>query len=420
MRRLSLSSRVVLAMTVFGAVLSSVFALQAYWVTEDFEDTLLSELLNAHAQSVQAQLGEHPESHPASPERVRILLSDMDLNDPLLPVLEALAPGVHELEPPGAAEIHVGVFESDNRRIYLITELDQIETRERHLLALMALILVGGTVLSAWIGHLFAGSVIRPVRVLAHEVDRLGPLDRCAPLASSFGTDEVGRLAAALDAYRARLAAYSERERAFTADASHEMRTPLAVIGGAIDVLLDDPQVTGPLRTRTERLARGFAELSDLLDALLLLSRQPQAGVEDRAFVKTVAENVIAEHRDAFDAVGISVDLRIEPGAAETVVADPTALRAVLRYLLRILTERAGGGVVQVAIGDGVATFAYLPRDVDGPSQERGWRDPPPKGASDRDRGIGLILRLCERCGWKLQQHSGIGPNAYRLHVSRD
>src|SRR5262249_57789649 len=131
----------------------------------------------------------------------------------------------------------------NGQRMYVVLDMGFERKRERRLARdLIALVLVG-TILSAWLGWLWAGRAIDPVRRLAGQVEVLEPSRRgVSKLAPGFAADEVGALAQAFDRYQEKLYEYVRRERAFTADASHELRTPLAVIRGAIEVMLDSGQ----------------------------------------------------------------------------------------------------------------------------------------------------------------------------------
>ncbi len=96
-------------------------------------------------------------------------------------------------------------------------------------------------------------------------------------LAPYFAEDEVGELAKALDDYAGRLTEVVQRDREFNADVSHELRTPLAVIRGAVELLLSKPDLDDRTRKRLQRIERAEQQCTDLISALLLLSRNERA-----------------------------------------------------------------------------------------------------------------------------------------------
>ncbi len=102
-------------------------------------------------------------------------------------------------------------------------------------------------------------------------------------------------MAEALDDYAERLTHVVQRDREFNADVSHELRTPLAVIKGAVELLLSRPDLDEKTRARLQRIQRAEQQCTDLISALLLLSRNERGhGATD---VGKVAEQLLDAHR---------------------------------------------------------------------------------------------------------------------------
>jgi signal transduction histidine kinase len=248
-------------------------------------------------------------------------------------------------------------------------------------------------------------------------VETLEPPRRGAtPLAPEFATDEVGALALAFDRYQEKLHDYVRRERAFTADASHELRTPLAVIRGAIEVMLDgDPAAVDAARLR--RMQRGSDELRDLLDALLVLARSD----EDEAFsgrtpdLDALIGGLLNERADMLREKHLQVSHTGVAGIA--VPAPPRVLGVVIANLLRAATQFADGGELVVAVSPAGVHIALRQSGAHG-------QTPVPRGRgsderADRVLGLGMIRRVCERWGWKLDERSeNDGLRRFVLHLA--
>ena len=126
----------------------------------------------------------------------------------------------------------------------------------------------------AWLIGMWSSSrVISPLTELARRVAGLSSRENPDKLAPHFPRDEVGELASALDDYAARMTSLVKRDREFNADVSHELRTPLAVISGAAELLLANPELPEKTRQRLARIERAALQCTDLTTALLLLSR---------------------------------------------------------------------------------------------------------------------------------------------------
>src|SRR5690606_19081310 len=101
-------------------------------------------------------------------------------------------------------------------------------------------------------------------------------------------------------------------DREFNADVSHELRTPLAVIRGAVELLLSRPELDEKTRARLLRIQRAEQQCTDLISALLLLSRNERGhGATD---VARVVEQLFDAHRGQLGSKPLTLRLEGEPG----------------------------------------------------------------------------------------------------------
>ena len=135
---------------------------------------------------------------------------------------------------------------------------DVSENRElaRRLVIALIVAIVLFSLLSLALGVWSAGRVMAPVSNLARRLKALEGNEGRLDLARHFPDDEVGQLAAVVDEYALKLHELVERDKAFNADVSHELRTPLAVIAGATELLLAQPDLPERTRERLLRIAR--------------------------------------------------------------------------------------------------------------------------------------------------------------------
>jgi two-component system OmpR family sensor kinase len=152
-----------------------------------------------------------------------------------------------------------------------VEALHQARQRLLQVLLLAAPALLGALAAAGW---LVVRAALQPVDVLAREAAAIASFDSDRALPSVPGDDEIAHLAATLDSMLGRLRTAFERERAFVDDASHELRTPIAVLRGELELALLTPE--DPVeRDRSLRAALGEAErLSRLAEDLLLLARE--------------------------------------------------------------------------------------------------------------------------------------------------
>lgn len=216
----------------------------------------------------------------------------------------------------------------------------------------------------------------------AADVERTGDPRRRLPLPAT--RDEVGRLAATLNAMLASLERSRDLERRFLSDASHELRTPLTALRGNVSYIARHgvtPEVLADLEADADRLAR-------LADDLLALSRE-EAAVIPREDVRLDLLAAEAARRDD------RVDL-VAPEAV-TVRGDPASLERALENLLqnaRVHGPPDGRVTVAVEQADGVALLSVADEGAGLRAEEarlafqRFWR----RSADRPGSGLGLAI----------------------------
>lgn len=389
LNRLPLRTRVTLAYGLMGLILSIGFGVAAKYVAEDYEHIIVEQVLAGQAQSFLLEVQRN--AGVALPQSAEF---SVYREDSAPSEFRGLAPGLHEPDLPGREGLHVGVYGPPGNRLVLIVDIGAVETLEGYLDRLMLLIVVIGSALSAWLGWLFAGRTVAPVYRLADAVERLPTQPALTRLETEFGHDAVGRLAGAIDAYQQRLVEAGETERLFYANANHELRTPIAVIQGAVEVMRDDPGVDSGQRLRLARIDRGVLELSLLLEAFMLSARGVGHATEGLEFLQVAQQ---ARDRISLANPEASTRLRFEGGQLVLRVP-PRVLECILAVLFHRLLNLAPVSTWTIQYSD--HGFQVKPQDW-GPRL-------PELGVRQSDLGLGLMFidRLCRDLGWRLEQQS--------------
>lgn len=217
-------------------------------------------------------------------------------------------------------------------------------------------ILVGALV---WV---FGGRALRPVEAIRAEVADISGhhLHRRVPEPAS--ADEVARLARTMNEMLDRLEASSEAQRRFVADASHELRNPLAVLQATLEVALAHPgeaawpNVAGDALDEARRLHR-------MVEDLLLLARTEDTTVARRDSVD-LDELVMAEARK-WRATNQQIGLDLHHVSAGRVAGDPDQLARVVSNVMDNAMRHATS---QVAVGlSSAAGTVLLSIEDDGP-----------------------------------------------------
>lgn len=194
------------------------------------------------------------------------------------------------------------------------------------------------------------GRGLRPLRRVTADVQARSPRD-LQPLSDGRAPSEIRPLVEALNRLFARLQEALESERRFTADAAHELRTPLASLQVQAQVALG-ARSEEERRTAIENIRGGVERSTRLLEQLLTLARLDPDTLPERTRdvdLAALAAQAVAEQ--APGALGKGIDLGLEEGSSGQVRGHPEALKVLLRNLVdNALKHTPAGGRVDVGV----------------------------------------------------------------------
>jgi two-component system sensor histidine kinase QseC len=193
------------------------------------------------------------------------------------------------------------------------------------------------------------GRALAPLRALAGDVAARDP-KRLEPVAAERVPREVRALVDRLNELFARIEASLERERAFTADAAHELCTPLAAIRAQAQVA-QRSRDDGERGHALDQVIAGCDRATRLSEQLLTLARLETGAWRERLVpcdLGNVAREVLAEVAQAAHSRGVVVELHAD--AAVTVRGDAPLLHVLLRNLVDNGLRYGVGGAVRVEI----------------------------------------------------------------------
>lgn len=413
--RRRLRSRIILAFVLLGFGLTTLFAFATLYVRGRLESQLIEKTLEREVQNLVSQVEKNPDQPPF------FLIFDARTWSPknafkLDPLYRNLKPGIHDVRqqaPDGGwrdykVAVRTGTS-PDGTPFTSLVRYDvtgAYETAQKLKLAIV-LSVFAFSALSLLVGIWAASRVMSPVSELARRLKQSGRSAQPEALASHFPDDEVGQLAEALDDYAERLTDVVQRDREFNADVSHELRTPLAVIRGAVELLLSKPDLDDKTRSRLGRIERAEQQCTDLISALLLLSRNERGhGATD---VAKLAEQLLDVHRAQL--AGKTLELRIEGERGLMVDAPEAAVAVALGNLIGNAVKYTNSGEVIVQMGSEsvrvIDSGPGLSAEDAAKLFERGYRGTHAGHSQGGGIGLSIVRRLCELYGWDVRVAPG-------------
>jgi signal transduction histidine kinase len=238
-----------------------------------------------------------------------------------------------------AHDEHKGAAPVRERRPHVLAawaSLEPVEAEIRSLATILPLLSLGLWALAAVIGRHFGRRALAPLTLMA-ESARAMPFDDCR-LPSPGTRDELDEFARSFNGLLDRLHVALERQKQFTGQASHQLRTPLAALIAAIDVARRRPRTVEEHERVLDQLHNDAVRLWRVVEALLFLARaEAEAGLPDLARLDLGAW--AADHLLARAGHERAADMRFEGRDA-----DPLWTRAhppLLGQLLDNLLENA-------------------------------------------------------------------------------
>lgn len=290
------------------------------------------------------------------------------------------------------------------------------ELRLEQLVLTIVIAFFVGVVPAILVGGWIAGRALEPVDRMITEVREITDgrsLHR--RVAVPMERDELGRLAETLNQMMTRLERSFAALRRFTADASHELKTPLTVVRAGVERAITRPGVPPETLAPLEETLQEVNRMTELLDSLLTLARADEGRadlhrepVDLREILEEAGETgeLLAEH------AGVGIEIRLPPQPV-VVEVDRSRMRQLALNLIENAvkyTPRGGQVSVELAGNDGRVVFTVADTGIgiapgDLPHVfDRFWRADSARTRTSERAGTGLGLAICK---WIAEAHGG-------------
>ncbi|MEP0546349.1 MAG: ATP-binding protein [Rhodothermales bacterium] len=298
--------------------------------------------------------------------------------------------------------------------------------RELHRLAVtLALGVLLGVGFALGAGWWLARRTLRPISTMTEAAGQMGARDLSARLPADFGPrDELTDLAETFNGLLDRLERSVERERRFTANAAHELLTPLATLRSEAEVALRRDREAPDYRDALRRLLLDIERMTATVQGLLQLARADTLTkrAEDRLDLSALVEDRLFRARPIAEAKGLALHGDVAPGVVIAAQASPIAEVADNLLANAVKYTPEGGRVdVRLSHGDGAARFVVRDNGVGFSPEEaarlfdRFYRSDDAAVQSEPGSGLGLAIvrAIAEGYGGHVHAQSpGVGEGA--------
>ncbi|MHC4137071.1 MAG: heavy metal sensor histidine kinase [Planctomycetota bacterium] len=286
---------------------------------------------------------------------------------------------------------------------------------ERQRLAALRVAIIGsgvGILLLALLGGWWlARRSVAPIEAMAATAEGISERDLSARLDATRVPTELSGLAEAFNSTLGRLEAAFVRQARFTADASHELRTPVSIIRTQAEVALTRERSTAEYRAALEACLKAAERMTGVVEGLLMLARTDAGKVgpaKETVALAPLVHQATELLRPEAEAGGVTIDCAIAPAAVR---GDGALLGEVVSNLVSnaVRYNRAGGRVdVSLGTRNGEVELRVADTGIGIPAEavphlfDRFFRVDPARSREQGGSGLGLAITR-----WIVEAHGG-------------
>lgn len=241
---------------------------------------------------------------------------------------------------------------------YILTAMSQeaavivLNSLKNTLLLLFPVVLLG----LFFITRFLAGQSIIPVQAITQTADSITRNNLNERITLPQNKDELHSLTSSINELLDRIQSAMEREKQFTADASHQLRTPLAVLKGTLEVLVRKPRTESEYQEKIHFSIKEIDRISEIVNQLLMLARFDQTNqkLSKKAVSLPIAvDDILQRFKGLIQAKNLSLD--VQTGNSDTIFSDP--------YYVDLILENIISNAVKYARPAGKIEILIFPQD---------------------------------------------------------
>lgn len=234
-------------------------------------------------------------------------------------------------------QVQIPIEHNGTRKGYILTAMSQeaavivLSSLKNTLLILFPIVLLG----LFFITRFLAGQSIKPVQTITHIADSITRNNLNERIALPQNKDELYSLTSSINELLDRIQNAMEREKQFTSDASHQLRTPLAVLKGTLEVLIRKPRTESEYQEKINFSIKEIDRISEIVNQLLVLARFDKANQKiskKEVNLHIAVDDVLQRFKNTIQDKNLSLELKVDQPS--TIFSDPYYVDLILENII--------------------------------------------------------------------------------------
>lgn len=398
----SISRRVYRAILAVSVVSTLAMVVTVLLVNEDLEHTMLKV---EFAQERDFILMNHTGVDPFiwdTPDLAVVFLPSDELRPDVLPQIFQGLPTNYSAEIERGDETYLVTVEAvSNGVLYIAKNITHFENREALFSVALVIITLVIIMFSLLLAVLSSRRIVRPLTLLSERISKI-PVGPSMPrMETDYSDSELHSIALTFNRFLDELESYVRREHSLINLASHELRTPIAVMSGALDIIEQRDQLNEKDRATLGRVRRACDEMRDNVNILLKLARrESELPAKEIVDVSAVASEVV---EDLALTHNVAHRIHVIEVSPLTVSAEAAMVDMLLRNLIQNAVQHTQNEIRVTVSSDAVeiqdqGTGLTEDQQAILIGQSKRGVDAPALGGL----GLYIVTLMTERLGWEL------------------